>query len=146
MTKRDFDLRTKENHGERMPSDTRRMYRASRFTASEGVDKVAQRAAEVRALRRTHGAHVAALDVAFRFRAPTCFRLTGRMPTGRTLYPSLYIVERRNVSPLAPMTTVYTFTMPAGAKSRARIKCWNARKVHAPAYAWNYSIVGEVRS
>lgn len=31
MTKRDFDIETKQNYGERMPSDTRRSYRQERL-------------------------------------------------------------------------------------------------------------------
>lgn len=49
-----------------------------------------------------------------------------------------YVVARIHVQ----SGHVSTFTAPTGAKTRARLACWNARR-HV-AYTWRYAVLGIV--
>ena len=76
-TKREHDKATKENHGERMASDTRRAYRARRGQV-QGRDYVSARAAEMASrnvpwIVRLDG-FLPALGIASRFRTVAAYR------------------------------------------------------------------------
>jgi hypothetical protein len=84
MTKREFDLETKRNHGERMFRDERDHYRRARGREQLGsgatartvtVDRLAERAA----WRQWHGDEPV-LGIGSRYRAPACWRFLGRFP------------------------------------------------------------------